>query len=150
LTRALPRPLAASVDDLFELARAATMPRVPRRLLSPALAPLTSMLLGLQMRRASIPALARVVHRLGIDAEWVVFGHVHRLGPLPEDQPARWRGPGGAPKVVNSGSWCYEPRLVHRAAASHPYWPGGAVVLDGGGEPRAVGLLEGLAPAALH
>lgn len=150
LTRALPRPLAAFVDDLFELARAATMPRVPRRLLSPALAPLTSMLLGLQMRRASIPALARVVHRLGIDAEWVVFGHVHRLGPLPEDQPARWRGPGGAPKVVNSGSWCYEPRLVHRAAASHPYWPGGAVVLDDDGEPRAVGLLEGLAPAALH
>jgi predicted phosphodiesterase len=154
LTRSLPRPLAELVEDLLELARAASMPRVPvhvlPRLLSPAMAPLTSMLLGLQMRRASIPALARVVHRLGVEADWVVFGHVHRLGPLPEDQPARWNGPGGRPRVVNTGSWCYEPLLVHRAAFSHPYWPGGAVVLDDDGEPRAVGLLEGLGPQLLH
>jgi hypothetical protein len=38
----------------------------------------------------------------------------------------------------------HEPLLVHRAEASHPYWPGGAVVLDDGGEPRAVGLLDTL------
>jgi UDP-2,3-diacylglucosamine pyrophosphatase LpxH len=150
MTRRLPRPLAALVEDAFELARAMSMPRVGMQLLSPALAPLTSMLLGLQMRRASIPALARVVHRLGVDAEWVVFGHVHRLGPLAEDQLERWRGPGGFPKLLNTGSWCYEPLLVHRAPASHPYWPGGAVLLEGGAEPRAVGLLDDLPASALH
>src|SRR3954454_2408169 len=96
LARRLPRPLAAAVDDLVELLRASTMP-VREQMLRRGLAPLTSLLLGLQMRRASIPALARVVHRLGVDADWVVFGHVHRRGPLPGDDLRRWRGPGGRP-----------------------------------------------------
>jgi UDP-2,3-diacylglucosamine pyrophosphatase LpxH len=149
-TRLLPRPFAALLDDAAELARASTMPRVPRRLLHRRIAPLTAMLLGAQMQRASIPALARVVHRLGIDADWVVFGHVHRLGPLPADDPAAWRGPGGRPRIVNSGSWLYEPLLVHDATPPHPYWPGGAVLLESGGEPRAIGLLDELPSAVLH
>lgn len=134
LTRWLPRPLAALVDDLAELVRAVTMPR--------RMSPLTVRLLGAQMRRASIPALGRVVHRLGVDADWVVFGHVHRCGPLLGDDPADWLGAGGRPRIVNTGSWVYEPVLVHHATPPHPYWPGGAVVLEDGGEPRAVGLLD--------
>lgn len=151
LTRWLPRPLAWLADDIAELARAATMPRIPASALPHRFAPLTAMLLGLQMRRASIPALARVVHRLGVEAEWVVFGHVHRLGPLPGDVPSQWTGPGGRPRVLNTGSWVYEPRLVHRAQPPHPYWPGGAIMLDDrDGVPRAVGLLDKLDARALH
>ena len=150
LTRWLPRPLAAAADDLAELLRAATMPGDRRRMLRRRLAPLTALLLGVQMRRASIPALARVVHRLGVDAEWVVFGHVHRCGPLPGDDLRRWRGPGGRPRIANTGSWTYEPLLLHRAARPpHPYWPGGAVLLEDGREPRAICLLEHLDAAAL-
>ena len=148
--RWLPRPLAALLDDLAELVRASTMPRAPRLLLHRRLAPLTSALLGLQMSRASIPALARVVHRLEIDADWVLFGHVHRLGPLPIDRPLQWQGPGGRPRIANTGSWVYEPLLVHRAAPPHPYWPGGAVLLERGSEPRAVGLLDELDARSLH
>jgi predicted phosphodiesterase len=145
LTRWLPRPLAALADDGAEYLRAATMPGIPRRLRSRHFAPLTAMLLGLQMQRASIPALARVVHRLGIDADWVIFGHVHRAGPLPGDDPRRWRGPGGRPRIANTGAWTYEPLLIHRAAAPpHPYWPGGAILLEDGGEPQAIGLLDHL------
>jgi UDP-2,3-diacylglucosamine pyrophosphatase LpxH len=150
LTRWLPRPLAAGFDDLAELLRAATMPGVQRRPLGHHIAPLTAMLLGAQMRRASMPALARVVHRLGVEAEWVIFGHVHRCGPLAVDDPARWRGPGGRPWMANSGSWVYEPLLVHGARPPHPYWPGGAIRIDGEGEPRAIGLLDHLDAAALH
>jgi hypothetical protein len=149
-SRWLPRPVAALLDDAAELARAATMPVLRHRLMHPRLAPLTSMLLGVQMRRASIPALARVVQRLGVDAEWVIFGHVHRLGPIAGDVPEQWRGPGGRPRIANTGSWCYEPLLVHRAQPPHPYWPGGAVVLEPGSEPRAVGLLDDLPEALLH
>jgi UDP-2,3-diacylglucosamine pyrophosphatase LpxH len=150
LTRWLPRPLAGLADDLAELARAATMPMVPRRLLTHRFSWLTSALLGVQMRRASMPALIRVVHRLRVDAEWVVFGHVHRCGPLAGDSLQPWTGAGGRPRIVNSGSWVYEPLLVHHARPPHPYWPGGAVVLEDGGAPRAIGLLDHLDAARLH
>jgi UDP-2,3-diacylglucosamine pyrophosphatase LpxH len=149
-TRWLPRPLAALLDDAAELLRASTMPRIHRRLLHRRIAPLTARLLGAQMRRASIPALARVVHRLGVDAEWVVFGHVHRLGPLAADDPEQWRGPGGRPRIVNTGSWVYEPLLLHRVRPPHPYWPGGAVLLEPDSDPRAIGLLDDLAADVLH
>ncbi len=152
LTRAsrwLPRPLAALLDQLFELVRAARAPRVQRRLFHERIAPLHALLLGAQMQGASIPALAHVVRGLGIDAEWVLFGHVHRRGPMPGDDPQRWRGPNGSPRIANTGSWLYEPLLVHRARPPHPYWPGGAVLLEDGAEPRAVGLLDELLESAL-
>jgi UDP-2,3-diacylglucosamine pyrophosphatase LpxH len=150
LTRWLPRPLAALMEDVAELLRAATMPAVPLRLVSRRIAPLTARLLGMQMRRASIPALARVVHRLGVEADWVIFGHVHRLGPLAADNPERWLGPGGAPRIANAGSWVYEPLLLHRAAPPHPYWPGGAILLEEGRDPQAMGLLDHLDARDLH
>jgi UDP-2,3-diacylglucosamine pyrophosphatase LpxH len=151
LIRWLPRPLAALTDDLAEYLRAMTMPGAPgRRLLSNPLARLPVRLLGAQMRRASIPALARVVHRIGVDADWVVFGHVHRCGPLPTDQAERWRGPGGAPRIANTGSWVYEPLLVHHTSPPHPYWPGGAILIEDGADPQPVGLLDHLPADALH
>jgi hypothetical protein len=150
LSRWLPRPLAELSDDAAELLRAVTMPAVPRRLLTHRFAALNAMLLGMQVRRASIPALARVVHGLGVDADWVVFGHVHRCGPLEGDDRQFWRGPGGSPRIANSGSWVYEPLLVHHVTPPYPYWPGGAVVLEDGGEPEAVGLLDHLDAAALR
>jgi hypothetical protein len=150
VTRWLPRPLAELADDLAELLRAATMPGIPRRLFSRRTSPLTAGLLGAQMRRASLPALARVVHRLEVDADWVVFGHVHRAGPLEGDDGRRWRGPVGRPRIVNCGSWVYEPLLVHHAIPPHPYWPGGAVLVEDDGDPRVVGLLDHLGASALH
>ena len=50
---------------------------------------------------------------------------------------------------MNTGSWVYEPLLVHGARPPHPYWPGGAVVLEDGAEPRALGLLDDVPAAAL-
>jgi hypothetical protein len=150
LTRWLPRPLAALVDDLAEFLRAASMPRVPGGGFGRLIAPLSAALLGAQMRRASIPALARVTRRLGVDADSVIFGHVHRLGPLAGDDLRRWRGPGGRPAILNCGSWVYEPLLVHRARAPHPYWPGGAVLIEADAAPRAIGLLDHLDAAVLH
>jgi UDP-2,3-diacylglucosamine pyrophosphatase LpxH len=150
LTRWLPRPLALLSDDMAEVLRAVTMPRIPRRAVTHRFSWLNAMLLGEQMRRASMPALARVVHRLGVDADWVVFGHVHRLGPLARDDPQRWSGPGGTPRIANTGSWVYEPLLLHHVTPPHPYWPGGAIVLRDGGEPEAVGLLDHLDAASLR
>jgi predicted phosphodiesterase len=148
-SRWLPLPVAALLDDAAELLRASTMPRVRQHLLRPGVAPLTSKLLGFQMLRASVPALDRVVRRLGVRANWVIFGHVHRAGPLADDDPADWLGVDGT-RFVNCGSWLYEPRLVHRAVPPHPYWPGGAVVLDDDEDPRVIGVLDDLSPSEIH
>jgi UDP-2,3-diacylglucosamine pyrophosphatase LpxH len=146
LDRALSRPLATLLESLAELVRAATLPRVPRMLMDVRMAPLTAKLIDAQMRHASIPAAARVVARLGIDADFVVFGHVHRLGPLPDN---RWPANRTGPQFLNCGSWLYEPLLVDRARTPHPYWPGGAVLLEPGRDPYTIGLLDGLSPDQL-
>ncbi|WCB92537.1 hypothetical protein DSM104299_01233 [Baekduia alba] len=150
LVRALPRPLATLLEDVAELLRAATMPS-PRKLQPHRIAPLIRLLLGRQMQRASIPALAHATARVGVDPDWVIFGHVHRSGPRAGDQPALWAGPGGRPRVANTGSWVYEPLVLHRGGPPHPYWPGGAVLIaDDAADPVAIGLLDDLDVAALH
>jgi hypothetical protein len=80
----------------------------------------------------------------------VLFGHVHRLGPLESDIATQWQGIGGRPRIANSGSWTYEPLLLDRAAPQHPYWPGGALLLEDDQDPRALALLADLEPSDLH
>jgi Calcineurin-like phosphoesterase len=110
------------------------------------LGPLSADLSGPSIRRSALAAMRAVVARLGVQARHVVFGHTHRAGPLAADDPAEWALPGGA-RLHNAGSWVYETMYLDRGWGS-PYWPGGAVALDDGGEPRHVRLLDG-ADAAL-
>jgi hypothetical protein len=127
LTRPLPRWAAARVEDLLALVRRA----IAMGQGSAWFARLRARVLGTQMRRAAIPALARVAHRLGVDerAHTVVFGHVHRAGPREGDAAGEWTDPTGRLRLFNTGSWMYEPLLLHRAHPPHDYWPGGAVLL---------------------
>jgi hypothetical protein len=150
MTRWLPRPLAALADEAAELLRRLTMPSIPRRLHSHRLAPITRRLLGAQMQRASTSAIAYVAQRLGVEADYVLYGHVHRSGPRDGDDLALWTGTGGHPRVANTGSWIYEPLLLHRGAPPHPYWPGGAIMVDDENDPVAYGLLDDLDIAELH
>ena len=86
------------------------------------------------MRRAAMPAMAEVARRLGVDADWIVFGHVHRLGSARRDRA--WQPGPTAPRLLNTGAWVFEPMLLDRAAPPHPYWPGGAVLLEPGAATR--------------
>jgi hypothetical protein len=126
------RPVATVVQGAAERVRV-----VPELLLNTGLAPVTAKLVDVQMRRAAVRAMSRVVGRLGIDADWVLFGHVHRRGPMGAEP---W--PSDRPRLVNSGAWLYERLLLDRATAPHPYWPGGAVLIEDGRPPRSVGLLD--------
>jgi UDP-2,3-diacylglucosamine pyrophosphatase LpxH len=152
------RPLATTLEAAGELVRAAALPALPNLLMNARLAPVNARIIDLQMRRAAIPAIARVVRRLGVSADWVVFGHVHRAGPLEGEDTALWMAPRACPdgpapgdaRFVNTGSWLYEPLLVDRITPPHPYWPGGAVLLESGSAPRAVNLLTDLAPSDLR
>ena len=148
-TRVLPDPVVAKLGDIAERARSVTA-RWRRHLLRPHVSPLLAWLLGVQMHRASLPAMAAAARLLGIEAEWIVFGHVHRLGPLADDAAEHWQAPCGGPAMLNCGSWLYEPMLVHGATPPHPYWPGGAIELRDDGPPRAIGLLDGLSADELR
>jgi len=142
------RPVATVLESGADLVRRATMPQVPQLMMRRGLAPVTAVVIDAQMRHASIPAMAHVVRRLGIDADWVLFGHVHRRGPIGDE---RWPAPSaGAAQLLNTGSWVLDPLLVDRATPPHPYWPGGAVLLEDGRAPRSVGLLDELSAEDLR
>jgi hypothetical protein len=142
-TRLMARPVGTLLEGAAELLRTATMPHVPRLMMNGGLAPVTARLIDTQMRHASIPAMAHVVRRLGVQADWVLFGHVHRRGPIDDEHWPAPRGAGGT-RFANTGSWVFDPLLVDRAAPPHPYWPGGAVLLEDGRAPRSLGLLDDL------
>jgi predicted phosphodiesterase len=106
-------------------------------------------LLGHQMVRHSLPAFAMSLRALGVDAEWVVFGHVHRRGPREGDAARRWRIGKDGPRLVCTGSWRYEPVVSRGLDWRSRYWPGGGVIIGEDGVPRSVGLLDGLSESQL-
>jgi hypothetical protein len=105
-------------------------------------------------RRAAIPALDEVARRLRLRARWIVFGHIHRRGPLPGDPAGLWR-PRGAegPHLLNSGCWVFDSALAGasgKPVSERPYRPGGAVLLEAGRNPRAVDLLAEVSDEVLR
>ena len=66
---------------------------------------------------SGVKAMGQVVERLAIDADHVIFGHLHH--------PGRWEGPSGA-TLVNAGSWLVEPDSQ----------PGTCVIVREGGSPE--------------
>ncbi len=102
-------------------------------------------------RRGSIPAMAEVVRRLRLPAEHVLFGHIHRRGPLAEDPEGVWQPLGDAgPRLHNSGSWVWDSALIGPAGRVRPYRPGGAILLDGGAPPEVLDLLSGVPDRVLR
>lgn len=111
---------------------------------------------GPALRRAGLQAMAEVVRRLDIEAEHVIFGHTHRPGPLPADGD-EWTLPArsGRPptRLMNTGSWVYQPLFLGKGPGDSPYWPGRCVVVEEGSAPMLVHSLadaghEELAPTS--
>ena len=97
------------------------------------LGPVSPDLSGPALRRAALRAMGEVARRLVPEAKHVIFGHTHRFGPLPTDDPAEWMAPGGA-RLHNSGSWIFEQTFLGAVDDGHPYWPGGAIRVGEGVE----------------
>jgi predicted phosphodiesterase len=142
----LPGLLGEPLDRAAGLARSASitvLPLAAKFLGGGTLAPLSAGALGFQFRRAGLPAMAEVALRLNVRAEHVIFGHLHRAGPRYGDHVPEW-APRDRQALTNSGCWVYEPLLLAGAHPPHPYWPGGAVLVEDGVAPVAIGLLDGL------
>jgi hypothetical protein len=121
-----------------------TIPGAVALLNAAGIGPFNATLTGEELRRAGLRAMGEVSSRLGIDAQHIVFGHTHRPGPLPRDDPAEWVTPGGA-RLWNGGSWFYEPVFLDSARPGEgPYYPGGIVLVRDEGPPEVRKLLDGV------
>ena len=102
--------------------------------------PIERSLSGAALRRGSLHGMREVLRRLGVSAPYVVWGHSHRSGPWPRDDRAEWTTPAGT-RILNAGSWVYQPHFLTERPNGSPYWPGTAIELDDEGPPRLVRLL---------
>jgi hypothetical protein len=104
--------------------------------------PVRTDLSGQELRRAGLKAFAAVLDALSVQSRYAIFGHTHRAGPLPDDDPGEWTGPGGA-RLINSGCWVHEPIFLGPRPELSPYRAGFGVWLEDDGQPpQVVNLLE--------
>jgi hypothetical protein len=104
------------------------------------LGPVDRDLSGSALRRGGLRGMREVLRRLEVTAPYVLFGHTHRAGPWPQDDPAEWRTPAGS-RLINTGSWVYQPHFLSAEPSASPYWPGTVVELADGEPPRLRRLL---------
>ncbi|MFL5822775.1 MAG: metallophosphoesterase [Solirubrobacteraceae bacterium] len=105
------------------------------------LGPLNSDISGPELRRAGLRAFDEVLSTLGISAPHVLFGHTHRAGPLPDDDPREWTSSAGA-ALHNTGSWIHTPEFLGPAPTRSPYRPGFVTLVGANGPPELVNLLD--------
>jgi hypothetical protein len=104
------------------------------------LGPVDRDLSGASLRRGGLRGIREVLRRLSVTAPHVLFGHTHRSGPWPRDDPGEWLTDAGS-RVVNTGSWVYQPHFLSDTPNASPYWPGTAVVVEDEGPPQLIRLL---------
>jgi len=104
--------------------------------------PLRADISSTELRRAGLEAMGEVAARMGLGDAYVVFGHTHRAGPFPADEPTEWRGREGA-RLINTGSWTYSSIFMDSSGSESPYWPGGCVIVGPSGPPLLARLLRG-------
>jgi hypothetical protein len=144
-----PKSLMGAKRWLRSHAIAAGFPLVVATLNRAGLGPISANVSAAELRRAGLAAMGEVAARLRLSDAHVVFGHTHRTGPLDGDDPAEWRGRGGA-RLVNCGSWTYAPIFFGGEPNESPYWPGACVVVDDDGPPQIRRLLSAQTPAELR
>jgi hypothetical protein len=114
------------------------------------LGPVRPDLRGPELRRSALVAMGEAAGRLGLAPAHLVFGHTHRTGSLPGDDPAEWRTPAGT-LLHNTGNWVFETHFMGSGGpGSSPYWPGGAIALHADGPPRLERLLTDVPEADLR
>jgi hypothetical protein len=101
------------------------------------LGPLRPDVSAVELRRAGLRAFSEVLERLEVPAgAHVLFGHTHRAGPLPDDEPEEWG------RLVNIGSWVHDPAWIGDSPGESPYRPGFAAIVGDSGPPELVNLLD--------
>jgi Calcineurin-like phosphoesterase len=104
------------------------------------LGPVRRDLSGGGLRRGGLHGIREALRRLDVQAPFVLWGHTHRAGPWPRDDPAEWRTAAGG-RILNTGSWVYQRHFLSERPNESPYWPGAGVLVEGEAPPRLLRLL---------
>jgi hypothetical protein len=131
----------AAIAQLRRRALVGAFPLAVAALNRAGLGPLHANISPGELRRAGLAAMGEVAARLGLGDAYVVFGHTHRVGPLPADKPPEWRGREGA-RLVNAGNWTYAEIFLTETPGESPYWPGTCVIVEDSGPPTVRRLLQ--------
>ena len=105
------------------------------------LGPLKSDISGEELYRAGVRGYSGVIETLGVDADYALYGHTHRAGPLPSDEADTWVTNSGV-KLINSGCWVTEESFVGGDLSQTAYRPGFGIRIGETGPPELVNLLE--------
>jgi hypothetical protein len=138
---------AKLVADLRRRAIVHGFPLAVAALNRAGLGPLRAEVSSGELRGAGLRAMGDVAARLGLGDAYVVFGHTHRSGPLPGDDASEWTRPGHAgahgtgARLVNTGTWTYDPIFLTSKPGESPYWPGNCVLVEDSGPPVLQRLL---------
>ena len=128
-------------------AMAAVFPLAVGGLNLAGLGPMRADVSAVELRRAALRAFGEVTDRLRVPATHVIFGHTHRAGPLPGDERKEWEPEPAHPpanhRLLNTGSWVYEPGYLGDSPGDSPYRPGFAAIVGDDGPPELVNLLDG-------
>jgi hypothetical protein len=141
------RRLAALKAQLRRRALVGGFPLAVAALNRAGLGPLRAEVSLGELRGAGLRAIGEVAERLDLGDAYVVFGHTHRSGPLPDDDAAEWnrpaqhRTPGSGARLVNTGCWTYDSIFLTRTPGESPYWPGTCVLVEDSGPPTLQRLL---------
>ncbi|MGI8726643.1 MAG: metallophosphoesterase [Solirubrobacterales bacterium] len=100
-----------------------------------------------EIGRSGVDAMHTVADRLEIGADHVIFGHIHRRGPLPGEDgrsatDPEWERRGR--RLYNTGCWLWVDPMLRRTDSRNPFWPGRVLLVGDEGEPEAIEVLEGM------
>jgi hypothetical protein len=136
-----PSRRSAWAGELRRRALVAGFPLAVHAMNRAGLGPLRAEISMQELRQAGLRAMGEVAARLQLGEAHVVFGHTHRVGPLPGDAELEWRGRGGA-RLLNTGSWTFAGVFLGTDPAESPYWPGACVLVEDSGPPVVRRLLQ--------
>jgi predicted phosphodiesterase len=97
---------------------------------------------------AGLSAMREVLGRLGVEEDYVVFGHTHRPGPLDRDDLSEWKL-GDGTRMHSTGSWTWSPGLCGPTPERSLFWPGTVTWIGDEGPPQRRELLHGRSRAEL-
>jgi UDP-2,3-diacylglucosamine pyrophosphatase LpxH len=138
-------PLYRAIYRVTQSRRAQAGARVTRRLIKAwERTALGRDAAGVKVRRPGVSAMAAVADGLAIEASHVLFGHLHRPG----GDAGEWVTPGGR-RLVNTGSWVYEPAYLGATPADSLHWPGTCALVADDGPPVLKQLLHGVTHSLL-